>query len=253
MNKEKSPWRWSLRIVVIGGILYFSRAFWPLFFQGEPYAEIEATIPPEMTLRVGASYRSLDCTEMTFSDFGQIAGRKGWGKEYTPDSQGRVKVKIYSHAMGPCNWRLRGFGISTAYHKIPANVLAVQSVSDEIKKEVVKQFSDFGDNTNSTARLIFNLASDYDPDNNNNANLVTLNSVLTPSIIKATLTDGRFYYRFSYGPGKKTPEGLYQIDNLTPYGRKESLKIRYQVEVDNRVLFEELYPVGGVDTSTVIQ
>ncbi|TQI81189.1 hypothetical protein FHU10_3907 [Serratia fonticola] len=251
-KRTSSPWRWPLRIVVIGGILYFSRAFWPLFFQGEPYAEIEATIPPEMTLWVGASYRSFDCTEMTFSDFGQIAGRKGWGKEYTPDSQGRVKVKIYSHAMGPCNWHLRGFGISTAYHKIPANVLAVQSVSDEIKKAVVKRFSDFGNSKNETAQLSFNLASDYDPDNND-TNLFVLNSVLTPSIIKRTLTDGRFYYRFSYGPGKTTPEGLYQIKNLTPYGRKESLKIRYQVEVDNRVLFEEIYPDSRKNTSTVIQ
>ncbi|TQI81190.1 hypothetical protein FHU10_3906 [Serratia fonticola] len=252
-KRTSSPWRWPLRIVVIGGILYFSRAFWPLFFQGEPYAEIEATIPPEMTLQVEASYRSFDCTEMTFSDFGQIAGGKGWDKEYSPDSQGRVKVKIYSRAMGPCNWHLTDFRIATAYHKIPANVLAVQSVSDEIKKEVVKQFSDFGDNTNSTARLIFNLASDYDADKNNDTNIITVNNVLTPSIIKRTLTDGRVLYRFSYGPGKTTPEDLYEIKNLTPYGRKESLKIRYQVEVDNRILFEELYPVDGVDTSTVIQ
>jgi hypothetical protein len=48
-KRTSSPWRWPLRIVVIGGILYFSRSFWPLFFQGEPYAEIEAIIPPEMT------------------------------------------------------------------------------------------------------------------------------------------------------------------------------------------------------------
>jgi hypothetical protein len=190
---------------------------------------------------------------MTFSDFGQIAGRKGWGKEYTPDSQGKVKAKIYSHAMGPCNWHLTGFGISTAYHKIPANVLAVQSVSDEIKNEVVKKFSDSSARANETAELGFKLASDYDPDNNNNTNLITLNSVLTPSFIKTTLTDGRVLYRFSYGPGKTTPEGLYEIKNLTPYGRKESLKIRYQVEVDNQILFKEKYPIGGVDTSTVIQ
>ena len=253
MNKKKSSWCWLIGIVVIGSVLYFSRAFWPMFFQGEPYAEIEATIPPDMTLRVGASYRSLDCTEMTFSDFGQVPGGKGWSKYYTPDNQGKVKVNIYSRIIGPCSWHLVGFSISTIYDKIPANVLAVQSISEKVKQEVVERFSKSDVLTNKTARLSFSLARGYTSEDYNDTNLITLNSVITPSIVKSTLTDGRFYHRFSYGPGKRTPEGLYKIENLTPYKRKEPLNIHYSVDVDNYVLFEEVYPDIRKNTSRVIE
>ena len=252
-KRRHNLWYWAIGIVIIGSVLYFSRAFWPMFFQGEPYAEIEATIPPDMTLRVGASYRSLDCTTITFSDFSQIPGRKGWGEEYTPDSQGKVKVKIYSRIMGPCSWHLTGFGIGTTYNKIPANVLAVQSASDEIKQEIVKRFSKSGELTNTTAEFVFSLAWGDTSKEYNNANLITLNTVLIPSIIKRILTDGSFYHRFAYSIEKQTPEGLYEVKNLNPYDREEPLNIRYSVDVDNRVLFEEIYPADGVDTSRVIQ
>ena len=252
-KRRHSLWYWAIGVVVIGCTLYLSRAFWPIFFQGEPYAEIEATIPPDMTLRVGASYRSLDCTEITFLDFGQVPGGKGWSKDYAPDSQGKVKVNIYPRVMGPCSWHLTDFGISTIYHEIPANTLAVQGVSDEIKQEIVKQFSDAGDLTNKTVDLDLRVLWGGSSEKYNETDSVTLNSMLTPTIIKGTLTDDTIYYRFSYGPGEISEGESYEVNNLPPYDRKEPLKIRYNVNVDNRVFFEEIYPDIRKNTSRVIE
>ncbi|VXD06315.1 conserved hypothetical protein [Enterobacterales bacterium 8AC] len=252
MKKQKSPWRWPLRIVVIGCALYFSRSFWPMFFQGEPYAEIEATIPPDMTLRVGASYRSSSCTEMTFSDFSQIPGGKGWSKEYTPDSQGKVKAKVYQRAIGPCNWYLTDFGIDTVYHKIPANVLTVSTLSNDIKKEMAQHFSDASDISHRTASLSFNIDSGHQSNEYNNINNVTLNTNITPSIMQIASNYGGLYYDFSYEQ-KRVPNELYKIEGLDPYGRKESLKINYHVDVSNYILFKEFYPSSDKNTSKIIQ
>lgn len=251
LEKPKRPWRWPLRIVVIGCALYFSRSFWPMFFQGEPYAEIEAAIPPDMTLRVGASYRSSSCTEMTFSDFSQIPGGKGWSKEYTPDSQGKVTAKVYQRTIGPCNWYLNGFSVSTVYHEIPANILAIPSVSDEIKNEITQQFSDVGSVSHGVARLNFNI--DYQSSEPNNVGDVTLSAILTPSILKKTIMDNSVHYMFLFYEKQRTPSDLFAMENLVPYGREGSLKINYHVEVDNHALLKELYPSSDKNTSKIIQ
>lgn len=252
MKKQKSPWRWPLRIVIIGCALYFSRSFWPMFFQGEPYAEIEATIPPDMTLRVGASYRSSSCTEMTFSDFSQILGRKGWSKEYTPDSQGKVIAKVYQRVIGPCNWYLNGFSVSTEYKEIPANALAVSTVSSEAKREMERRFSDTNNINRRTARLSFNIDADYNKNEKNGITNVMLNTIITPSIMKVASNYGSVHYEFGYEQ-ERFPSELHEIEGLTLYGRKESLKINYHVEVDNHVLFKEFYPSSDRNTSKVIQ
>ncbi|MGL5424616.1 MAG: hypothetical protein ACRDAJ_16840 [Serratia fonticola] len=255
MKKQKSPWRWPLRIVIIGCALYFSRSFWPMFFQGEPYAEIEATIPPDMTLRVGASYRSSSCTEMTFSDFSQILGRKGWSKEYTPDSQGKVTAKVYQRVIGPCNWYLNSFSVSTIYHKIPDDVLAVPTVSSEIKDRIKQRFSNSTDAyaNHQIDGLVFTLDSDYNSEGDNQINTVALKTILTPSIIKRSFNDNRFDYRFAYDAKKRAPNEPYEIEGLARYGRKEPLKINYHVEVDNHILLEEFYPSNDRNTSKIIQ
>ncbi|WP_127960462.1 hypothetical protein [Serratia microhaemolytica] len=252
MSIKKKLLLWSL--LPLGLLFYYFRSYLPImFFTGKPYAEIEATIPPDMKLRVGASYRSSACTQITFSNFGQIFGRQGWSKEYTPNSQGKVTAKIYRWAWGPCNWGLNAFSISTAYTKIPPNVLESKKITDEIKQEVVRRFERRSGTDPRTARLSFVLIDYLSKQTENDVNHVSLHTTLTPSISKLTAVRGRIDYDFFYDDKKRTPEKFTAINNLPRSRKGESLKIKYQVSTEDHILYKEYYPDFKKNTSRLLE
>ncbi|WP_127960450.1 hypothetical protein [Serratia microhaemolytica] len=252
-TKRKHTLCWWVLTFTVLALLYTFRVAIPIvFFKYEPYAEIEAVIPTDMKLYVSASYHSSACKFITFSNFKLISTDKGWSKEYSPNAQGRVKAKIYERAWGPCNWGLEGFSISTAYTKIPPNVLESKKITDEIKQEVVRRFPKKSRHDLLTAGMGFGLAKSYLDDRNKDVNHVSLSAKIIPTITKDVSGYGNVYYKFSYhDPNRR--DATRKIEQLPRSRKGESLKIEYRVSVDNHILYEESYPDEKGDISKFIE
>ncbi|WP_127960451.1 hypothetical protein [Serratia microhaemolytica] len=253
-TKRKHTLCWWVLTFTVLALLYTFRVAIPIvFFKYEPYAEIEAVIPTDMKLYVSASYHSSACKFITFSNFKLISTDKGWSKEYSPDAQGRVKAKIYKWAWGPCNWGLEGFSISTAYTKIPSTVLSSNKITDEIKQEVVRRFPKKSRHDLLTAGMGFGLAKSYLDDRNKDVNHVSLHTTLTPSIIKRFANDNTSSYRFDYDDEKRKPNNFRRLSNLSRSRQQGSLKIKYTVDVDSHILYEEFHPHSAKNTSRLLE
>ncbi len=247
-NKKKHRCRWwCVGLALL--LLYTLRSFLPIvFFKYEPYAEIEAVIPPDMELYVSGRYESYSCQGISFGSGRLVNNRTGWSKTYRPDAEGRVKAQVYERAWGPCGWGLISFSIGTVYSQIPANVLASDKLSPAIKQEITTRFAKYADGGETTAGIGFILSDSHTPASGDPRDHLKLHTVITPSIIKNTFRNNYSYYKFSYDDKKTTKEG-FNNKGLSRSSQDPPFKIHYTVTTDNHILYKEFNP--GYDNDVI--